>query len=175
MAESGFVVFAPEAEPLVNTLRQRYDESARMGVPAHVTVLFPFMEPSLITAEVLRDCAAALAPFEAFAFELASVGRFPATAYLAPQPAQPFVNLTQVLWQAFPAFPPFRGEFSSIVPHLTVANGNVAEAEAAANALEAGLHALGSVACVCSEVVLVENSSGRWRPLHVFPLASAPG
>ena len=34
------------ARPLVGDLRLRYDEPARLGVPAHVTRLFPFMAPS---------------------------------------------------------------------------------------------------------------------------------
>ena len=175
MAESGLVVFVPEAEALVGNLRLRYDESARVGVPAHVTVLFPFMAPSHITPEVIRECAGVLAAHTTFSFVLASVGRFPATAYLEPKPSAPFIALTSALARAFPAFPPFRGSFAAIVPHLTVAHGNATEAEEAAITLAAGLHSSGPVASVCASVVLMENSSGRWRPMHVFPLASAPG
>ena len=164
----------PEVEPLVDALRLRYDKSARMGVPAHITLLFPFMEPSLVSAEVAQDCSTVLESQKAFSFELRSVGRFPATAYLVPQPAEPFIELTQALCRAFPAYSPFRGEFPSIIPHLTVAHGNAVEADAAATALSAILQSSGPVSSVCSSVVLIENSSGRWRPMHAFPLAPAP-
>ena len=175
MAESAFVVLVPEAEALVGNLRLQYDESARIGVPAHVTVLYPFMEPALITAEVLRECAGALAACTAFRFVLGTVGRFPATAYLEPNPSEPFVALTSTLARAFPSFPPFAGEFPSIIPHLTVAHGNAREAEAVASSVAASLRSSGPVSSVCASVVLMENSSGRWRPVHEFPLASAPG
>ena len=175
MAESGFVVFVPEAEALVGNLRLQYDESARMGVPAHITLLFPFMEPSLITPEVAQESASVFAAHSTFSFVLGSVGRFPATAYLEPEPSAPFVAITTALARAFPAFPPFRGEFSSIVPHLTVAHGSAAEAESAAVAVAAGLRSFGAVSSVCASVVLMENSSGHWRPMHVFPLAPARG
>ena len=175
MAESALVVFVPEAEVLVGSLRMQRDESARLGVPAHVTVLFPFMEPSLVTPAVIQKCAAVLGSHCAFTFVLGAVGRFPATAYLEPQPSGPFIALTSVMASAFPEFPPFRGEFPSIVPHLTVAHGNAVEAESVATGLAGILHVSGPVHSVCASVVLMENSSGRWRPMHVFPLAPAPG
>src|SRR5215216_5253276 len=39
---SALIVAVPEAEPLVGGWRLRYDD-ASLGVPAHVTLLFPFM------------------------------------------------------------------------------------------------------------------------------------
>ena len=175
MAESAFVVLVPEAEALVGDLRLQYDGSARLGVPAHITLLYPFMEPSLITPEVIRECAGVLAAFPAFAFVLSSIGRFPVTAYLDPEPGEPFTALALALVRAFPAFPPSGGKYPSIVPHLTVAHGSAAEAEVAAAGVAAGLRSSGPVSSVCASVMLMENSSGRWRPMHVFPLASAPG
>jgi hypothetical protein len=49
-------------------------------------------------------------------------------AYLAPKPSAPFVALTEALVAEFPKFPPFAGEFPTIIPHLTVAHGNAEEA-----------------------------------------------
>jgi hypothetical protein len=175
VVKSAFVVLVPEAEALVGDLRLQYDQSARLGVPAHVTVLYPFMEPSLITPEVTRECASVLAGLHSFAFVLGSVCRFLETAYLDPEPHEPFIALTSALARAFPAFPPSGGKYPSIVPHLTVAHGNAAEAESAAVAVAAGLRSSGPISSVCASVMLMENSSGRWRPMHVFPLASAPG
>ena len=59
------------------------------GVPAHITVLYPFMPPQQITHEVLARAAAAVASVPAFAFAMGQVGRFPATAYLAPTRPSP--------------------------------------------------------------------------------------
>ncbi len=40
------LVTVPEAESLVAPLRERFDASTALGVPAHITVLFPFMPPT---------------------------------------------------------------------------------------------------------------------------------
>ena len=54
---------------------------------------------------------------EGFEFSLARVARFPATAYLEPEPAAPFIALTESLFREFPQFPPFGGESPTITPH----------------------------------------------------------
>jgi len=170
MAESAFIVHVPEAEGRVGALRQRFDASVKLGVPAHITVLVPFMSPERISAEVLAEAQAALNEVPAFSFTLASVARFAATAYLAPEPAQPFVALTEALVRCFPAYPPFAGEHDSIIPHLTVAHGSAAEAELAAAELADAMRAHGPITSRCASVELLENSSGVWRPMHVFAL-----
>jgi len=170
-AQSGFIVVVPEAEPLVNAMRWKFDETARLGVPAHVTVLFPFMDPERIDAVVLEKCARTLTEHKKFVFQLHRVGRFPVTAYLEPDPPEPFIALTMGLVGAFPEYPPFDGEFTSIIPHLTVAHGNASEAQTAARQLALNLQSVERVSCVCAAVTLIENSSGQWKPMRVFPLA----
>ena len=174
MAESGFIVRVPEAEPLVRALRERYDESARLGVPAHVTVLFPFMPPERIDTSVLERIRLAIGGTRPFEFSLSAVGRFPATAYLEPAPPAPFVALTEALAAEFPQFPPFAGEFPTIIPHLTVAHGNADEAHFVEAQLVAKLAEHGSIRSTCRSLELLENSSGHWRQLHVFHLATQP-
>lgn len=168
------MVRVPAAEALVGALRQRHDPSARLGVPAHITLLYPFMAPERIDGAVLQRVAAALAGIAAFPFRLREVARFPATAYLAPEPAAPFVALTEALVRAFPAWLPFGGVHPAIVPHLTVANGDAGEAEAVAAELERAMQRHGAIDSLCSQVTLQENSTGLWRTLHEFPLPSAP-
>lgn len=175
MAESAFVVRVPEAEPWVGTLRERFDASVKLAVPAHITVLAPFMSPGRITRAVLRRIHQALSEVPAFTFTLGRVQRFPATAYLAPEPAAPFVALTQSLVRRFPEYPPFRGEHESIVPHLTVAHGSASQATLAAAELAAAMQVHGPIACSCASVVLLENSSGVWREMHAFTLPRTSG
>jgi hypothetical protein len=59
MAESAFIVRVPEAEACVSELRNRFDASVRLGVPAHITVLVNAgQEPPLFDGEtaVLMHC-----------------------------------------------------------------------------------------------------------------------
>ena len=173
MAKSAFIVHVPEAEPCVGALRERFDASVKLGVPAHITVLVPFMSPELITEPVLQRIVQALGQVPAFTFTLAEVQRFPTTAYLVPEPAAPFIALTQSLVRSFPEYPPFGGEFESIIPHLTVAHGSASEAEHAAVELTAAVQTHGPITSSCASVALIENSSGLWRRMHAFALPRA--
>ncbi len=173
MPQSAFIVQVPQAETCVAGLRARFDASSGLGVPAHLSILVPFMVPELITAEVLARAQAALDQLGRFAFSLSQVGRFEATAYLAPEPAAPFMALTDALVRAFPGFLPFGGAHTSIIPHLTVAHGDAADAEIAATELAARLAQSGPIFCGCDAVTLLENTTGRWRAIHVFELPVA--
>jgi len=171
MAQSALVVTVPEAEAHVAHLRARHDPVTALGMPAHVTLLFPFVAPDAIDAAVLDRVRAAVAGVAPFAFVLREVRRFPRTLYLAPEPAGPFVTLTEALLRMFPEHAPYGGAHRTIVPHLTVADavdpGMLPAVEAE---LRASLPRDGAIATRCSEVVLMESSSGRWRPMHAIAL-----
>lgn len=145
----------------------------KLGVPPHITILVPFMDPAHITPTVLVKAQAALMDIPSFEFTLRRVGRFPTTAYLAPEPSEPFVTMTAALFRAFPEFPPYGGEHADVIPHLTVAHGDAERATAAAMELEDRLRQTGQVTATCACVVLLENSTGRWEKLHVFELQTS--
>lgn len=169
MAESAFAVNVPEAEPYVGALRERLDPAARLGVPAHITVLYPFLPPEQIDHAVLGAAALALASASPFTYRLAGIGRFPGVAYLAPEPAAPFIALTRSLVRRFPAHLPYEGRYDALIPHLTVGQGSEAASEEAAATLAKALPREG-IEATCREVVLIENSCGLWKPMHVFSL-----
>lgn len=167
---TAFIVRVPEAEPLVEKLRLRFDATASLGVPAHITVLIPFMPPASITPEVLAAAREAFTSIRAFTFALDEVCRWPETTYLSPAPTQPFIELTKAIIRKFPEFPPYAGKHSEIIPHLTVADGQSGAAEAAEAELRPLLEELGIVRGRCHEIELLENSLGRWRIMHTIPL-----
>lgn len=167
---TAFVVRVPESEARVQTLRLRFDASASQGAPAHITLLAPFMAPQLVTADVLRAVAAAIASVRAFAFTLDEVGRWPQTVYLAPRPAQPFIALTAALARRFPEWPPYAGQHDEVIPHLTVPQAGGADADLAESELRSRLLQAGPVHGFCNEIELLENSSGRWRTMHAWGL-----
>jgi 2'-5' RNA ligase len=173
MSVSAFVVEVPAAESLVGELRSRFDATSKLGVPAHITILFPFMAAEEITSDVLREAQTALNAVTSFAFSLPTIGRFPTTAYLSPAPSEPFVALTTALTERFPMFRPYGGAHEDTVPHLTVAQGDASNAASAAAELEHRLRALGPIRTRCKSVTLLENSSGHWREMHVFNLPNA--
>jgi len=104
-----------------------------------------------------------------FSYRLAETQRFPVALYLAPDPGEHFSALTDGIYDAFPDYPPFEGKFETVVPHVTVAHGDEALLCEIEVELRIALPASGLQAR-CTELVLIENSSGRWEQMQVFPL-----
>jgi hypothetical protein len=46
--------------------------------------------------------------------------------YLAPDPATRFEEMTVALAGAFPEYPPYAGEYTRVIPHLTIAHDHEA-------------------------------------------------
>lgn len=172
---TALIVVVPEAEPVVAPLRLRYDPSARLGVPAHLTVLFPFAPRDALSREHLDGLAAVLAAVEPFAFELRTIARFPATVYLEPAPAAPFAALTAAIARRFPEHPPYGGRFPTVIPHLTVADLQPENVDRAERELAAALAAHGPIRSHCREIALIEeDDDGRWRPRASLALRRTP-
>ncbi|MFJ9760019.1 2'-5' RNA ligase family protein [Streptomyces sp. NPDC101149] len=121
--QTGLIVRIPNAELAVRAWRERFDPSAQAGVPAHVTVLCPFLDESRIDARVCSALADMLGSHRAFDLQFESCGRFPGVLYLAPEPDTQLRRLTEVIADRWPEAPPYGGQFAEIVPHLTVADG----------------------------------------------------
>lgn len=172
MPIAAFAVRVPSAEGLVSELRSRFDPTVKLGVPAHISILVPFMDPASVTPAVLAKAQEALMEIPSFEFTLRRVGRFPITAYLAPEPSEPFVAMTAALVRVFPEFSPYGGEHADVIPHLTVAHGDAEDAISAALELERRLRADGQVEAACTSVVLLENTTGQWKLLHEFVLSN---
>jgi 2'-5' RNA ligase len=168
--ESVLLLPVPEAEPYVQRHRFRYDSVALRGVPAHITLLFPFVPPCEIDDGTERGVRDALAPFDAFPFALTRLDRFPEGAlYLAPEPAEPFVALTAALANRFPEHLPYGGAYSEVIPHLTVAQTPNVPVGAVSDEIGGDL----PVECFAQEVwLMVEDDEHRWRAHARFPLVS---
>ena len=171
MPETALITRTPEAEPYIAHYRERYDPPARRNVPAHVTILYPFMAPTLVTAGVLERLRGVARAVPCFDYRMARTQRFPVTLYLAPDPDTSFSALIHGVVREFPDYPPFEGKFDTVVPHITVAHGDeplLCELEVE---LRIALPGAG-VAARCTELILIENSSGRWEQMEVFPLGA---
>jgi hypothetical protein len=121
--QTALLLLAPAAEPAVGQYRAALDPAARDGVPAHLTVLYPFLPPALIDGGVLTSLRRLFAGLPAFTFTLDRVRWFGDTvAWLAPLDDRPFRVLTARAFAAFPSWPPYGGEHADPIPHLTIGN-----------------------------------------------------
>jgi 2'-5' RNA ligase len=172
VSETALLVPVREAEPLVRRHRHELDPVAPLGVPAHVTVLYPFIPPDEVDNEVCDAIAEVVDAFRAFDFALEGVRRFPdGVVYLAPEPTAPFVEITAALVARWPEYPPYGGAYDAIVPHLTVAQTN---GSADVAALEAELRDGLPIPALADAVWLMEGQpKDRWAIRAVFPLPKA--
>jgi 2'-5' RNA ligase len=142
-------------------------------MPYHVTVIYPFLSASAIDPEVERALDEIAAASARFGFQLAAVGRFAEVLFIAPQPAEPFVALTNAVHARWPEHPPYAGEFEDVVPHVTVASGP--EPAGLASAVEAAL----PIKATALELwLLTQRTRGGWVARNRFALgreASAAG
>lgn len=170
---SALVVEVPEAAPAVDGWRELTTAAKpSSGVPAHVTILFPFVPARELDDRLLGDLHALFAGASAFAFVLRATRRFPGVLYLAPEPAEPFAGLTETVSAAYPAYPPYGGQFGAIVPHLTVAEGE----DALLDRAEANVGRSLPIKATACEVLLleeVEADLARWRAHARIPLGRA--
>src|SRR5947209_5818642 len=121
--ETALVVLVPEAEALAGPFRGRHDPAAAVGMPCHITLLYPFMAHREVNASMLAELERCFAEFAAFDFSLSRIRRFPGQIlYLSPDPEEPFRRLTAAIWARFPRHPPYGGRHRDIVPHLSVAH-----------------------------------------------------
>ena len=122
--ESAILIKVPQVESLVGRHRRDLDPSAKWGVPAHVTLLYPFLPPSEIDANVLGRIATCVSGRRAFEVQFARTKWFgEEVLWLAPEPDLSFRRLTAALFAAFPETPPYGGTIFDPTPHLTVADG----------------------------------------------------
>lgn len=164
------LVAIPEAEGVVGSFRARLDPAAGLGVPAHVTVISPFVPPERIDGAVINALAGAIGSVPAFEATFARVRWFGRQVlWLAPEPAAPFSALVTAAWRAFPGWPPYGGAHSETIPHLTVGIGHPADVlEAAARVIEPGLPVLARI--TSARLMLGSERRDSWRTAAELPL-----
>jgi SAM-dependent methyltransferase len=158
---SALLIEVPEAEPIVGEHRRRWDP-AGVPVPAHVTVLFPFLDPAEIDASVRAELGRIVARIASFDLSFREVGRFPDVLWLAPEPSGAVTALTVAVVERWPTHPPYGGAFETVVPHLTVADGASAEV---LDRLERELPLSMPITTRVRELTLVCREGGRWHDL----------
>lgn len=129
--ESAVVIVPPPAvAAFADTLREQYLGIEYQLVPAHITVMYPFVSPGTVasgpdaallekTRDDLRQACAEAAPFT---ITLDRYATFPngGILYLALAEPTPVVALQERLLAAFPDYPPYSGQHAEFMPHLTV-------------------------------------------------------
>lgn len=169
--ESALVILVPEAEDLVGRYRMKYDHAAAVGVPAHITLLWPFIPPTLITVGDRKQLTELFSSYPRFETSLAEVQRFPDVLYLAPEPNDKIFKLIQLIAAKFPEYPPYGGQFDEVIPHLTIAQSDDAELlKKIHREISPAAHQSLPIHKKVTEISLLEQSIGYWKQTQTFPL-----
>ncbi len=174
--ETALLLPVPTAEPAVGQHRDRLDEAARDGVPAHITVLYPFLPPAGIGKPLIATLGRLFAGLASFEFTLDRVGWFGEEfVWLGPRDPAPFTALTNRVFSAFPSCPPFGGQFPEVIPHLTIGHSTrPLDLRAAAESVRPCL----PIHAAAAEVILMagpcpgtsDTPPRQWRTTATFPL-----
>ena len=137
-------------------------------MPAHVTLLYPFVPAGEVDLAELGSLFAIAQPF-AYALTVAAEWPDDGVVYLDPEPGEQFVDLTRLILGRFPAHRPYGGRFEvdELHPHLTVVH--TADAGVRADAA-ASVAASLPIECSADEVWLVHEVNGRWQRHTPFRL-----
>jgi len=124
---TGLEMLYPALDAATSAIRSAFDPAHTQGLAPRVTVLFPFLRETEVTASVQTRLSELIAAHTVFETGFLEVGRFPEALCLVPEPAAPFRQLTEAIARAFPGHSPCGGAFSDSVAQLTPARGPAVE------------------------------------------------
>ncbi|MGI6876972.1 2'-5' RNA ligase family protein [Amycolatopsis sp. 3B14] len=143
MTQRGRSVLAipvPAADPLLARAAE-LSPAARRGLPAHISLLYPFRPAADLDEATVTALADALERQPAMEVRFERCHHHDGFVYLRPDPLQPLTGLIAALRRRWPGVVPYDGRFGEDVgAHLTVAMGaSPREAAALVRAVEATL------------------------------------
>lgn len=167
--ETAIVLLIPEVGPNIESIRMAHDPSAALDVPAHMTLLYPWVAAPAQAADLER-LSAVVATFAPYQLAFRSLGAFERTLYLAPDDRGETAQLARAIFEAFPDHPPYGGAVREFIPHLTVAD-NIADLDALRRECEPTLvGALPIETTVRAVTVLASDADGQWHEAHTLSL-----
>jgi hypothetical protein len=170
--ESAVLLCVPEAEDLVGPWRREHDPSASRGVPAHVTLLYPFVPAEQVDAGVIGELEWFFAGVDSFAVSFDRVGEFArdGVVFLAPGSSE-LEQLAGALARRWPECPPYEGKVDHPLPHLTAVRSDEPELRAqACRALQDGLPLDAQLG---HAELWVCDDDGAWSARARFPFGAA--
>ena len=150
---------------MIGSWRREHTGDGAKGMPAHVTLLYPFATVEDVDPAALEGVFEGVEPF---GYSLRELRDWPdGVVYLDLEPAEPFVRLTESLCERFPDYPPYGGAHETIVPHVTVVHE--ADELVRADAVASVARSL-PIACNASEAWLMHEVNGQWQRHTPLPL-----
>ena len=143
---------------MLDRIAARRPERVRRGIPAHVSLLYPFVDAVQVTPDLVARLTEDCAGVRGLPVRFARAEARPGIVLTGPEPAGPLAAVARRLWAGWPEHPPYGGQYGPEPDlHVTLALGG-----SAGIAREAGRGL--PVECVLGAAWLVELTAGGWRP-----------
>jgi 2'-5' RNA ligase superfamily len=135
-----------------------------LGLGLHLTVLYPFVPRRALEAyhvDALADIVTGVPPID---YSLTRVGHFPGASYLAPEPAEPFIALTNRIQARWPELRPYRGLYDSVIPHVSISHCDRPHAGLA------NIESILPITVTASRLTLAGETMRGWKTIRTFAL-----
>ncbi|ARE73388.1 hypothetical protein B6R96_05125 [Streptomyces sp. Sge12] len=165
------VILLPDAAPLLDAARRIDPALVRHGVPAHVSLLYPFVPEPALTGRDERSVRTLAARFPAADLVLEELVTASGFVGVTVAELQPIVDAFRARW---PGLRPYGGRFGAEpAAHVTVAMG--ADDPAASAHVRAAVGSLLPLRTRAAAVQLVVLTEEGWRPRLTAPLGVPDG
>jgi len=166
--ETALVLVLDDAEPFDSVRRDFATATVALGIPFHVTLLYPFAPRDELTDAVIAETRALFAAREPIEFSLTRIATWPDVVYAVPEPDAALRECMRALYQLFPSWPPYGGEHAEVVPHATL--GEDVDATRVVAEIERRLAGeLPRHYKLDAAMLLEEFALDEWRPRERFP------
>ncbi|MEV6575669.1 2'-5' RNA ligase family protein [Streptomyces sp. NPDC051577] len=164
------VIVLPDAAPLLDAVWRIDPALTRRGVPAHVSLLYPFLPESALTDQDERSVRSLAASFPAADLVLEEVVTGSGLVAVTVPGLQPIVDAYRSQW---PGLRPYGGRFGARpAAHVTVAMG--ADDPTAAH-VRAAIDSLLPIRARAAAVQVVALTEDGWQSRFTAPLGAPDG
>lgn len=119
--QSGLVIPVPAADALLASMEARYPGTVRPGLPAHVSLLYPFLASVELDEQVIAVLGESFLEQAPMPVTFATCYRRGGFVALRPDPREGLVGLISATRRKWPHLVPYGGRYGEAEPHLTVA------------------------------------------------------
>lgn len=172
LGRTALVIPVPEADPALAAVGSRYPGLVRDGLPAHLTVLYPWLPGTDVDDYARRSCAALAASVEPAEAVFREIGVHPGMVFLRPADPGPADRLIAGARDRWPALPPYGGKYPDSPAHVTLALGELSPEEIAG--VRELVEPLLPIRSPLAELRLVALGPDGWLATDRWPLGCAP-
>ncbi|MGH3672520.1 MAG: 2'-5' RNA ligase family protein [Pseudonocardiaceae bacterium] len=166
--QTGLVVPVPAADALLASVEARYPGTVRVGLPAHVSLLYPFLAAAELDERVITALGELFRKQAPMPVTFTTCYRRGGFVALRPDPLDGPAGLIDETRRRWPHLVPYGGRYGAAEPHLTVAMSSSTEVAAV---IEQEVPAALPIPAQLREVLLVVFEE-RWTLRDRFDFGS---